>query len=51
MFPGEHDLEEARKYTRNLLEKSRSINEKMVPIYLNKVKVIKNARPNASNNY
>ncbi|CAA0306496.1 unnamed protein product [Arabidopsis thaliana] len=30
MFPGEHDLEEAREYTRNLLEKSRSINEKMI---------------------
>ncbi|CAE5962780.1 unnamed protein product [Arabidopsis arenosa] len=30
MFPGEHDLEEAREYTRNLLKKSRSINEKMI---------------------
>lgn len=51
MFPGEHDLQEAREYTRNLLEKRRSIKEKMVPIYLNKVKVIKSSRPNASNNY
>ncbi|KFK40733.1 hypothetical protein AALP_AA2G034100 [Arabis alpina] len=29
MFPGEHDLKEAREYTRTLLEQSRSINEKM----------------------
>ncbi|KAG7585056.1 Terpene synthase metal-binding domain [Arabidopsis thaliana x Arabidopsis arenosa] len=30
MFPGENDLEEAREYTRNLLKKSRSNNEKMI---------------------
>ncbi|EOA33506.1 hypothetical protein CARUB_v10019776mg [Capsella rubella] len=30
MFPGEHELEEAREYTRSLLEKSRSIDDKMI---------------------
>ncbi|CAA7015168.1 unnamed protein product [Microthlaspi erraticum] len=30
MFPGEHDLEDAREYTRKLLERSRSIDEKMI---------------------
>ncbi|XP_024005035.1 (E,E)-geranyllinalool synthase isoform X2 [Eutrema salsugineum] len=30
MFPGEHELEEAREYTRHLLEQSRFINKKMV---------------------
>ncbi|KAJ4878502.1 hypothetical protein Rs2_43520 [Raphanus sativus] len=30
MFPGEQELEEAREYTRNLLEQSRSIDERMI---------------------
>ncbi|CAH2047854.1 unnamed protein product [Thlaspi arvense] len=30
MFPGEHELEEARLYTRSLLEQSRSIDERMI---------------------
>ncbi|KAL0793849.1 hypothetical protein Bca101_065226 [Brassica carinata] len=30
MFPGEQELEKAREYTRNLLEQSRSINERMI---------------------
>ncbi|KAL1210783.1 (E,E)-geranyllinalool synthase [Cardamine amara subsp. amara] len=34
MFPGEHELEEAREYTRNLLEKSRSIDERMIKLEL-----------------
>lgn len=41
MFPGEHDLEEAREYTRNLLERSRSIDQKMVPRFFKNLKCFK----------
>lgn len=33
MFPGECELEEAREFSRKLLEKSEFINEKMVPSF------------------
>ncbi|KFK22220.1 hypothetical protein AALP_AAs67262U000200 [Arabis alpina] len=33
MFPGEYELEEAREFSRNLLEKSEFINEKTVPSF------------------